>query len=1115
MKVNFFKVIFSLSLFFIFFYVPNVFAQEAKQVVLVNPIRGNDFWNHNFSLLDTPKKQYELIKKNNFPASWLVRYDGLANKEIQDFLKNLDSSQDVGIFFEITPTLTRDAGVFYNQSSNWHQAKSVLLTGYSPEDRIKLIDTAVGKYKEIFGKNPKSAGAWWIDAYSLGYMKEKYGIEANLDVADQYSTDGYQVWGQYWSTPFYPSKSNALMPAQSKEQKLDIVTMQWATRDPYNGYGNGVFESTYSVQANDYMLHNLDTNYFSKLLGFYPQTTVGLENDFSWAEFGNEYASQLQVIKEKLDKRQIGVKNMALFAKTYMDQNPGISPNVLIFADDPLGGEGKVLWVNTPRFRAGWFTNARGSVIRDLRMFNDRSEENCLHKACDELKLAFESAHVVDDGNYSSNWILDEGTVSDVRIKTIPGGAQINYKNQSGTERILKFLENDIEFAGQINTLEVAILKAKTIEQFTKPEKETFESKFDFNLNIPKIIGNLLKFILLTLLFFIIPGFALTKSKVLAIPAGISVFTILVWILGFIKLDFLIWALPIVSGLAIFKQGLPIILPPKLTKENIILYSLIFLGSFSWLLTQVKNGLLFNYGLGFWGPNGHDAVWHLSLISSLQKNVPPQNPIFAGEALSNYHYFFDLLLAKSSNIFSIDPSELLFRLFPALVSIAAGFLIFKVTKKISGSAKASIFAAFFLYFGGSFGWIITYLSDKSFGGETMFWAQQAISTLLNPPFAISIIIFLAGLLIFYQIMEKDKKPLRMILALTILWGSLIEFKAYAGVLTLGSLGFYSLQQLIFKKEFKLLLIFLCVLIFSLAVFLPNNINSTSLIEFKPFWLIESMVNAKDRLGWERLTLTMQSGVWFKLIYGYSLGILIFLAGNLGTRIISIAAVKDFFKQSFLAYFVIFSIILPLLFIQKGTSWNIVQFFYYAILVLNIFAGIALFNFSKKMPKIIAAILIIFIMLITIPTTLGTFPHYLPNRPPAKISKSEIEALNFLKNQPQGIVLTLPFDEKIKNKFNTPLPLETYTSTAYVSGFSGQSAFLEDTINLEILGVDYKGRLNTVKDFMKIKSQSKKILKENNITYVYIPKLFNFQVDEEIMGIKTIFENDEVKIYKAV
>jgi len=68
---------------------------------------------------------------------------------------------------------------------------------------------------------------------------------------------------------------------------------------------------------------------------------------------------------------------------------------------------------------------------------------------------------------------------------------------------------------------------------------------------------------------------------------------------------------------------------------------IVLLGMISQSLTVVKSGLLYSYGMGFWGPNGHDGVWHLALINELTRHFPPQNPVFAHFSLSNYHWLFD------------------------------------------------------------------------------------------------------------------------------------------------------------------------------------------------------------------------------------------------------------------------------------------------------------------------------------------------------------------------------------------------------------------------------------------------------------------------------------------
>ena len=71
---------------------------------------------------------------------------------------------------------------------------------------------------------------------------------------------------------------------------------------------------------------------------------------------------------------------------------------------------------------------------------------------------------------------------------------------------------------------------------------------------------------------------------------------------------------------------------------------LIILGSISWCLTMVKSGFVYPFGMGFWGPNGHDGIWHISLANSLARGSW-DIPVFAGESLMNYHVGFDLILA--------------------------------------------------------------------------------------------------------------------------------------------------------------------------------------------------------------------------------------------------------------------------------------------------------------------------------------------------------------------------------------------------------------------------------------------------------------------------------------
>lgn len=1133
---------FFLFLFLVFF-ATNSLAADQKYITIVNPVRGQDFFQlQGTTPRQTTEKQWQAIKDRSVNATWLIRPDALLDPEMVALLKTFPSNQEIGLFMEVTPQWTKLAGVNYRESQSWHFAGSVFLTGYEVAERQKLIDSVFEKFKENFGAYPKSVGAWWIDADSLSYMKEKYGIVANMDVSDQYTTDNYQIWGQYWSEPFYPSKRNALVPAEGDDQKIGVVTIQWATRDPFNAYGNGVLDSTYSVQANDYAnpkYHNLNIDYFNNLVKIYldnpfakfGQVTVGLENDFSWDQYGKEYLSQLDSV---VKRRQTGtaVLTMSAFAARYNSLYPSISGPLIIYAKDPLGSGGSVLWFQNAKYRIGWFYNQNGSVIRDLRVFDNSGPEPCLKLRCEVLNLAKLDVRNIDEVTYGDKWVVDEGKISDLKVTNKDSSVEISYKNSLNNVRTLKFLENDVTIDSQTKTVSGLI---SDIAYGTSGTNKKIEQNFNYGLLdfLPTIFSqlkNLGIFLVFALFFFYLPGLSLLKKTnlpenhkfILSWVVGICSFTLLSFVLGYFKFWWGNILLPIVSLGYLRKEFFSVRL--QVHKEDLGLFLVIFLGSLSWLLTDVKNGLIFDYGMGFWGAHGHDAIWHISLIESIRNGLPLLNPAFSGTTLTNYHFFYDLLLSAASSMTAISAMDLYFRFFPIILSLGIGTVSFLLAKTWFKSKLAGILTCFFIYFGGSFGWVLSYVNNRTFGGETTFWAQQAISTLINPPFAISVLIFFAGLYLFYEFTKQINK-LSLILPLIILWGSLIEFKAYVGILVLGALAIVSLVS-IFKKRFGMLRLSVPILALSILVFLPNNSTSANLLVYSPFWLIHGMIDFPDRLNWLRLTYTRLAGYetnnWFKILGSEGLGLLIFILGNLGARSIGLLSVKNIsiknlnYFNIFILTFLSLSLLFPLLFIQKGANFNTIQFFYYFVVMFAFLGGNSLFILIKKF-KMTGILITTLIFLVTIPTTLSGLQNYLPSRPPARISNAEIEALNFLKGQKKGVVISPAFDKYLKDRFYEPLPIFTYVSTPYISALSGQAEYLSDTVNLDILDVDYKGRLQAQKDIFNFKEPEvvKGLLSSGNINYLYIPKVYNIEPNEQQFGIKKIFDNAEVRIYEKI
>ena len=150
---------------------------------------------------------------------------------------------------------------------------------------------------------------------------------------------------------------------------------------------------------------------------------------------------------------------------------------------------------------------------------------------------------------------------------------------------------------------------------------------------------------------------------------------------------------------------------------------------------------------------------------------------------------------------------------------------------------------------------------------------------------------------------------------------------------------------------------------------------------------------------------------------------------------------------------------------------------------------------------------------------ASLPNYTGKIPPTAISNNETLALNFLKQQPAGTVLTYPYDAYLKKSINIiPLPIYAYETTSYVAAYSFHSTFLEDEMNLENSGYDWQPRRQESVAFFEQKNEfsDRGFLVNHQIDYIYVPKIYfsnNPQLSPE-MFVEKIYENSEIIIFRV-
>lgn len=557
-------------------------------------------------------------------------------------------------------------------------------------------------------------------------------------------------------------------------------------------------------------------------------------------------------------------------------------------------------------------------------------------------------------------------------------------------------------------------------------------------------------------------------------------------------------------------------------KQKVILIIFLILGIIVEVLPVIRSGLNYSYGIGYWGANGHDAVWHLSLINHIDNPFNINIPVFAGAKLQNYHPFFDILLSFLSRFSHLPSSLWLFQIFPIISALTLLYLSFILGRMITKKFTGGIMLLVLNTVTNSFGWIYTLIRFGNFSGESIFWSMQSPSNQLNPPYNLSLIFILIILIILYRHPHFNKLNLQETVIVFVILSLLPITKVYSAIVGFSFFGLFSLLTLKKHHSFRNIVILSFSLVSAIFFFSIYNPHSSGLLVYKPFWFVNSMIESPDRifipyLANMRYTLEASGKIGPRYLVLMLSTLTIFIIGNFGWRLLGLIKIniKDFFHSTLLLNIFLLTLI-PTLFIQKGTSWNTIQFIYYALFLANILLTIYLTSIWGRTP---GKLLISFILFSYLLSLIGSLPNFLGQIPPAALSMSEQQALAFLSSQTKGTVLTVPYDAYMKLRFkNTPIPLYAYETTAYVSAYSHQSTYLEDEMNLQNSGYDSASRLKAANDFFAGQNiyQNRGFLVNNQIDYIYIIGLQKEDIYLNVseLYLQKIYENTDALIYQV-
>lgn len=458
------------------------------------------------------------------------------------------------------------------------------------------------------------------------------------------------------------------------------------------------------------------------------------------------------------------------------------------------------------------------------------------------------------------------------------------------------------------------------------------------------------------------------------------------------------------------------------------------------------------------GTNFRDGIWFQAVAATSFKTFPFQMPNYAGESLRGYHYLPNLF-AYILSLGGIPIAITFYKLIPIAYMTGMTILAIKLARAIQDKVLFVSIFLFSLFFGMHLSLVTSLYHYGEIRNGALINTFQATRILESPHVALALL----GL--FYVVWKLYTKRLSRV---DYVLNALLIFvtlgtKFYVAFTLILILSIYELIILIRSK--KLLPLIKHGLLYGVsalcAIFVfydPFSVSkSGSIFVFSPFSTVHHLIETPDLFYSQSMVLARyflyEAGWSPRLVLIELFSVFLFVVYYFGTRVLSFLYFLNptnlkKFKPVEIAIGIstLISILVSVLFIQKGDWYNPIQFSVPAAYLSVIFLSKWLYQMIRK-HKVTGYLIFGIFILVTFPANLVNLT-YLQKNARLVIPANEVRALEFLKNQPKGSVF-VPMDENDMN---------------YVSALTGKPSYVNFVNTLENAGIDYKNRLTNSQQF---------------------------------------------------
>lgn len=628
--------------------------------------------------------------------------------------------------------------------------------------------------------------------------------------------------------------------------------------------------------------------------------------------------------------------------------------------------------------------------------------------------------------------------------------------------------------------------------------------------------------ILAIILAFYIPGRVVLgkqKAEGMATFACSMILGLVLWgwqgyIFGYLNVRFSSYLYLIIFIILFIYKKYYIIRPIKTKKIDFLSVFMVIFGTIAQVGLFYKNGLITGKGIYISPFNPADHIWHTSLINEMVKRFPPYEPGMYGIAVTNYHYWFNLITAELIRVFHLPLFQTQYIGMYFFGSLMLGVTAYVFSTSIIKSKSFVRWLLFFLYFGGDASYWLSFITARVLDFHVPSVIEYATIFMDNPPRAFSIIIMFITLYLIFQNLKNMKK--REFIIISVLTGTLVGFKIYMGISALAGLGLLAFYFLVFKRDLKISGIFILACVLSLIIFIPVNANAGGMffnlvdrprdfITYHPLGLYE----------WDmRWRIYLEHNNYIRIIQYVIMMTTVYFFAQFGTRLIGIIPYKKALltlgreKNIFIYGTMIFSFLVGLFFSQSAHASDSFNFFIAGGFSLTILTSLNLTLFLDNKKLIFKLIIILMIIIFALPrwvySQIRYFPLYILPGNFYGVSIEEMNTYNFLKGLNQNSLIL------VLNKNNLD------QDSALVGTITNKNMFLSGQGVIEAHNAVNKERSRVVNAIRNTKSVSEfvPLTKKYNINYIYLYKNDNIKLNLKTIEKYKVFENNVAIIYKV-